>query len=417
MQKGQIVIVGIALAFLAVSAGAAIVLPTDGAGSDGAFTPSNSMAAHLDLGQALTGDWSTTNGDNRRGVYDPEQWAVIFRFTEVNIPEGVEVTFTNNITHAPVIWLVQGDVIINGKVNLNGKGGIQSDDLQVGYLSTAFTEPGPGGFRGGRGSAAGTTNGSPGLGIGGGNRNEGASFSGGPVVYGNAGCFPLIGGSGGGGAGNASGGAGGGAILIASEGAIIIGPKGAIMAQGGECNYNRGNGAGSGGMIRLVADTVTVEGDLQAVGGGGQIPGYNGRILIEADTRSLTGSIHPEAVSTVPGAPLRLLRDDATPRLTPLTLGGKPIPADPKALMSSLADIYINELGLATLVVEAENVPPSMAVTARMMRREGEVDSSDLAETPLKMVKSDGVKSTWQGDVEVISGFSALQVHGVFPEE
>ncbi len=63
-------------------------------GSDGAFNPT---AASTVINMA-----SHPNG--------------IYQYTSVNIPSSVTVTFTPNADNTPVVWLVQGSVVINGTV-------------------------------------------------------------------------------------------------------------------------------------------------------------------------------------------------------------------------------------------------------------------------------------------------------------
>ena len=64
----------------------------------------------------------------------------IYQYTSVNIPANVTVTFTPNANNTPVTWLVQGNVVISGTVNVSG---------QNGNVNT----PGPGGPGGGAGGA------------------------------------------------------------------------------------------------------------------------------------------------------------------------------------------------------------------------------------------------------------------------
>ena len=86
-----------------------------------------------------------------------------------------------------MVWLVNGNVTINGNLNLDGKTP-NPDPLNL-------TEPGPGGFRGGGSPNYGN---GPGFGPGGGTNGSytpGTYFG----TYGNPQIIPLIGGSGGGG--------------------------------------------------------------------------------------------------------------------------------------------------------------------------------------------------------------------------
>lgn len=167
----------------------------------------------------------------------------IYQYSSVNITSG-QVTFTPNANNTPVVWLVQGDVIINGILNLSG----------TNNFGAAGGAGGPGGYRGGSGispvgqgpgggSALVYTNFSQ---VRGGNASYGTlgtitnscfnSSNGVPgSVYGNNYLIPLLGGSGGSGITNSCGGTGGsgggGAILIAASGQIQL--NGIINCKGG----------------------------------------------------------------------------------------------------------------------------------------------------------------------------------------
>ncbi len=114
----------------------------------------------------------------------------------VYVASGMTVTFTNHASGAPVVWLVNRGVTIQGTVNLNGAAGI--------YANASYSAGGPGGFRGGIGRYWYGT-GSPGFGPGGGQltASTGGNGSykhvgiGGGPAYGNDRILPLIGGSGG----------------------------------------------------------------------------------------------------------------------------------------------------------------------------------------------------------------------------
>jgi hypothetical protein len=76
-------------------------------------------------------------------VYDPDKWAVVFKYTTIDI--SVNVYFSNHPSGAPVVWLASGDVTIEGQVNLDGEYGRPYFDFD-----RPFAESGPGGFGGGQ---------------------------------------------------------------------------------------------------------------------------------------------------------------------------------------------------------------------------------------------------------------------------
>ncbi len=316
-------------------------------GSDGPFNPV--VNVEIDLGLADTGSWDTPGNGN--GVYDPDRWIVVFKLTTIDIPPGVTVTFLNHPSGAPVVWLAQGDVVIDGTVSLNGEAGTFVT------LPYQYAKGGPGGFDGGAALVTGFAL-SEGFGPDGGSTNGGGSYT-----YCNPSIFPLIGGSGGGGSNtsNRSGGAGGGAILIAASGTISH--FGLIEANGG-ANFVS-SGSGSGGGVRLVANTIVGTGALTAMGG---IPnGGSGRIRLEAfDPTGYTGSTNPLATISGPGP---LVQDNLTPTLRVTMVDGQPVPADPTAGVLTKEVVADNDV--VTLTIQATNITPGTVVTVRVRPAHG----------------------------------------------
>ena len=115
-------------------------------GSDGVLNITSNTV--IDLRLAVTGNWTNNNAANAgKGIYDPTQWPVVFKYSSVNFAPNTSVNFLNNATHAPVVWLVAGNVSIadGASLSLDGQNEGTQDTLNL-------SEPGPGGFRGGSGS-------------------------------------------------------------------------------------------------------------------------------------------------------------------------------------------------------------------------------------------------------------------------
>lgn len=245
---------------------------------------------------------STYTLDLSAGDYDAARWVVKLNFTNVWIKSGATLKFKNHSSRAAVAILAKGTIIIDGILDASGASG--NDGIFT------YTEPGPGGFRGGKGNinlagscSAGFGPGQGqlslapcGNGVGGGgshavlghlaeceNPQLGTTY-GGPQV------FPLIGGSGGAGENypnstTPNGGAGGGAVLMAANISIAINNQ--ILAMGGHTNWG---GPGSGGAFRLISPIVTGgSGAIIGVYGGSANAGWYGsmgRIRIETDGQS-----------------------------------------------------------------------------------------------------------------------------------
>ncbi len=181
-------------------------------GSDGPLILTPNTLTTINLNNAAQGPWDMPSPVPGQGIYDPDLWVVVFKYTSIDIPGPsfpgpAIVRFENHESEAPVVWLASGNVTIAGNVELDGAPG-------GGGGAFVYSQPGPGGFAGGSGNPN-----SAGFGPGGGAINFAGSYN-----YGNVGVVPLIGGSGGGAGINGSmkGGAGGGAILLASSGTINV---------------------------------------------------------------------------------------------------------------------------------------------------------------------------------------------------
>jgi hypothetical protein len=225
------------LVFLASCIGAkAQTFSSNSDGSDGAYD--------------LTGQTGVVN-------FDPKQFHGsgvannVFNFTTITIPAGVAVKLSGNLVNGPVYWLAQGNVDVEGTIDLSGQAGAGATPI---LDARRRPVPGPGGYSGGVGgktdsSGAATlpiaqSGDGPGGGAAGsptGTNCNSFSLGFGGTFTANQFLVPLVGGSGGGGANSfgtlgstpyaGGGGAGGGAILIASSTTITV--NGTINANGG----------------------------------------------------------------------------------------------------------------------------------------------------------------------------------------
>ncbi len=367
------------------------VVPSAVAQSDGTDEAFNPLASvEIDLGS--------------QGTYDAAQWAVVFNYTSITIPNGVAVTFKNHPKGAPVVWLATGDVVIDGIVWLDGAPGVPE-----GAPLPRFSEPGPGGFAGGQYGFSAQVRASGGFGPGGGENGaiathgsgaghasagsgggSGESGAGG-AAYGNIFVSPLIGGSGGaagGDPGRGGGGAGGGAILIQTPGNIEIGATGQIRANGGqgETTASANGGYGSGGAIRLIAETLSGDGTLRALAGyGGAVQG-EGRIRVEVNMNNSNITNQPTWEVSAPGV---VFPPAIAPTLTVMKIDTLDLDPDPPAGILTGPEQTINNDGPVTLRIESTNVPtltvippvPGATIIVRIVPYRGDVvefSSTDL---------------------------------------
>lgn len=312
-------------------------------GSDGAFFPVVDIV--IDLSLAATASWDTPSPNPGLGVYDPEKWAVVFKYAAITVQSGVDVTFVNHPSGAPVVWLSQGDVTIDGTVHLSGANGTST--------GSSYAEPGPGGFAGGRRAGVDLPS-SAGFGPGGGNGQ-------GTYDYGNEFILPLIGGSGGTGSSSYNGGAGGGAILIASSESILV--NGTVRANAGGSISSQ---YGSGGAVRLVANAILGTGYVSASG-----YSNDGRIRMEGgDFIDFEGSSNP--VPSLAYTPGPLFPPSNAPKLRVTQIAGEPVPADPEARIKTI-DVEISDEGAVTIHIEAMNIPVGTQVQVRVVPQRGPI--------------------------------------------
>ena len=319
---------------------AQLIIPSDG--SDGALNVTSSTV--IDLSQAVTGSWTNNNSANAgKGIYDPSKWAVVFKYSSVVIANGATVTFANHPTHAPVVWLVSGNVTNNGGINLDGQ-----------YIDPNYTdaaEPGPGGFRGG---TIGMNGFGPGGGYSGGYYKYGY-YSSPPYGYGNQQIVPLIGGSGGSDIGLESFGAGG-AILIAASGTINI---------NGSVHANGSGGVAAGGAIRLISGQLSGNGSIAVSGGD------SGRFRLEATNigyfnLTIPGGGNPLDVVVSP-FPLTIWPAANAPTVQVMTISNMnanlTAPVDPKAALSAGGDDLVIATKSAVMIgLQTSNFPTNGTV-------------------------------------------------------
>ena len=365
MKTSQSIASWLSAALVAVSAltaHAQLVIP--GAdGSDGTLFPLETNVV-IDLSQAVTGAWDQASPVPSKGVYDPTNWVVVFKYRNVVIPQGFTVRFTNHPSRAPVVWLVQNNANIDGVVDVSGSINTNTVD--------GLSQPGPGGFRGGSAALASSLPG-PGLGSGGGYLADGQNN------YGSSRILPLIGGSGGSGFTGTpkdyTGGSGGGAILIAAQRTITV--NGSILANGGPVvNANIALG-GAGGAIKLIGNQVSGAGSLQALGTTGRALAGDGRIRIETPSISQSLSINPPTVAVQPSNPVEIVPSATAPAARILSFVGSPAPVEPLGgLGNSGTDLVLTNSTPIDLLIETRNMPTNSQVLAILRAKNNYTDAT-----------------------------------------
>ncbi len=364
--------------------------------------PGNGLT--FNLAEAATGTWNSPAPVPGKGVYDPQLWAVVYKFSSINWQENTVISFVPHPSGCPVIFLSQGNVTINTNFTLpyfiGGFGGGQTSQTSLG---SGGLGPGGGslntvsGLYGGNGSYATSSPASnPHLGNG--------------QVYGNPAILPLIGGSGGGTSQSVSfGGAGGSAILIASRETFTFG--GYIGAPGQSLNGVSIGGSGSGGAIKLMGQTFNSAPGANLVVSGGTsnvgVAAGEGRIRIEANTFGTLPS-SPNPISTATAGPVaKIFATNLTPKVTISKVGGISAPTDSRGTFNSPPDVNLNAPGSQTVEVTCENVPVNgtWSVFVRGVPRNGQ----DVTYTAT-YATGNLAWSTWTVNVPFTEGNQVLQV-------
>lgn len=415
-------LLSLVIALAAAGSGPAAIIVPGANGTDGTLDITANTV--IDLSQAPTGIWDQDNTAKAgKGVYDPQKWAVVFKYTSVNVATGATVTFKNHPSRAPVVWLVSGDVTIAGTVSLDGQNYQPAPQL---------AEPGPGGFRGSAQRFVSGVNIGAGFGIGGGLLNGGggsyatAGSGASAQVYGNPSLIPLIGGSGGssqtGGGiyyGPANGGAGGGAMLIACQNTISI--TGTIRANGGSGDapqHNSTGGAGSGGGLRIVSSSLYGSGSMQATGGATGQAGGLGRIRVErvANNNAITITPAPSVVDLPDNDTAILWPPSDSPEVKIVSIGGEVSPTDPRAAFGTFgADVALPQSSSITVIVETVNVESQSTVRVRITPRDthnAQIITATRIDPP---VSESPLTYHWSATVPTNLGYSAIQAHVVRP--
>ncbi|MBI5865063.1 MAG: hypothetical protein HZB38_11265 [Planctomycetes bacterium] len=204
--------------------------------------------------------------------------------------------------------------------------------------------------------------------------------------------------------------------MIAATGTITI--NGSIVVSGGSGVGYGGiywAGGGSGGAIRLLAQAVAGSGGLSA-GSGGGVPGGVGRIAINANTVSYTGSATPVPLMFAPivGDPI-IWPPSTAPNIavTSLQFGANvvSVPSDPRANWGFPTDASVDSVDPITLNIEATNVPLDWIVTVRIVPKDG--DSFTVTAPPLSGTLEFSTTSITA--LTLPRGFGAVQARAARP--
>ena len=329
-------------------------------------------------------------------IFDPTKFTAaphptgqnIYNFTTITIPANVTVVLSGQNLTGPVFWLAQGDVRINGTINLSGQAG---SPITTDVALRVPSIPGPGGYSGGVGgggsaNSPGTAGNGPGGGRPGNFTTDGHAIGG---TFTGSATGPLVGGSGGGGGRggindarfDGGGGAGGGALLIASSTSITV--NGVINANGGIGNSGfTCAGGGSGGDIRLAANSISGNGSVTATAGVANCAGRNGTDgSIQFEAFQISGvSSGPGAAQSAPGA---LFLPTVPVSIQVASVGGVNLPTTPSGSFQT-PDVVINSNSPVTVSIQTTGIPPGTVLTLNVFSENGTfqtVQTSPLAGT------------------------------------
>jgi len=200
-----------------------------------------------------------------------------------------------------------------------------------------------------------------------------------------------------------------------------------IRANGG-AGYNTGGAScgGSGGGIRLVAETFAGSGTIEALGGSqnGNVGGV-GRIRIERVVNEFSGifaPLSPSLVNLAPGATPVIWLPTNGPTVQIVSISGVPAPADPRSEFGSVgADVVLPQVTNVTVKILTSYVEwttnatqTASVITVRATPRSD--GNATVAQAVLtRIVSEDPPVAEWTANVPVQDGYSAIQVKVVRP--
>lgn len=166
-------------------------------------------------------------------------------------------------------------------------------------------------------------------------------------------------------------------------------------------------GGGSGGGIRLVANTFAGTGRLQAVGG---LTGGSGIIRIEAFQSPFTGNIDPLPAVDRPG----IVIPPNIPMLRIASIAGVAVPLSPQGPAASLADVVIPPgiVNPIPVVIEGMNIPPDSQITVRISGRQE--DGSSVSREVMATLMGDATMTRATVPLNFTAGLNIVEAFGTF---
>lgn len=294
------------------------------------------LGAHAALAQGFDAGSNGSLGDvvitNDTQIALPPDGRLHYK--SLQILDNAYVSFARNANNTPVYILSQGDVILQGRLDvsggnpfqggpgLGGNGGFDGGRPGIGEVPPGDGR-GPGAGKAGSGGGGAGSESAPGIGVFLTRSVAVNATTNSGYPYGNAALIPLIGGSGGGGSYAGGGGGGGGAILVASNTKIEFGGTyGNIYATGGQWISGYWN-HGSGGAVKLVAPTIAGPTRIEVQTRGRGIEAGAGRVRMDAiNYPAALNNVSPQQALSY-GAMLATGLEGTAPRLAVLKVAGR----------------------------------------------------------------------------------------------
>jgi len=217
-------------------------------------------------------------------------------------------------------------------------------------------------------------------------------------------------------------------MLIACASRLTLASSSAVIRANGGAGGDGYACGGSGGAIRLVAETFAGNGTIQTLGGLYQSGGLNGgvgRIRIERVVNEFNGIFAPTSPSLVnlaPGATPVIWLPTNGPTVQIVSISGVPAPADPRSEFGSVgADVVLPQVTNVTVKILTSYVEwttnatqTASVITVRATPRSD--GNATVAQAVLtRIVSEDPPVAEWTANVPVQDGYSAIQVKVVRP--
>jgi hypothetical protein len=170
----------------------------------------------------------------------------------------------------------------------------------------------------------------------------------------------------------------------------------------GGTTFSGSLGIGSGGAIRLVANSISGTGTLDVRN--------DGRIRLEANSVSGNVVTLPQTIAVPPATPPTIWPGNGAPTVKITNVDSSAAPAVPTAPLDLTADVGVSTNGATTVTLQTTNFPTTGTVQVRAAPKFGAASW-----TTAVFQSGDATSANWTATVTFPTGFTTLQARATVP--